>query len=184
MNTTAGVAGSTVSGIMPAREIPVVYSARESLSRHGSVASSRRSEASSPSVSSSLYQTDHFPGTIPLRTPSMSHHPQPTAQHQHAPSNTPFHPTIVPGSARTSFTPSAIAIARVEEAAQHRSELEVAKRENEFLRRKIRDLERSLNTQGRVGSRVETGGASEDDGDGDAVRVGESAGSAGIVVPR
>lgn len=85
---------------------------------------------------------------------------------------------------------------RYEEAAYHRSELEIVKRENEALRKRIRDLERSLNnrrqsgngitrsvsvsTNASIPTRAGAGGpgqATEEDED--AVHVGESAGSVG-----
>ena len=46
--------------------------------------------------------------------------------------------------ARSPSFSAAVAAARYEEAAFHRAELESVKRENEGLRQKIRDLERSL----------------------------------------
>lgn len=42
-----------------------------------------------------------------------------------------------------------MATARYEEATHHRAELEAVKRENELLRRRIRELERSLNASRR-----------------------------------
>ena len=100
-----------------------------------------------------------------------------------------------PNSARSSFVPSNVATARYEEAAYHRSELEVAKRENEALRKRIRELERALSSRrGSDAGRTSTdstnlggpsrGGiqrpASAIDDDEDAVGVGESAGSVGF----
>lgn len=100
-----------------------------------------------------------------------------------------------PGNARSSHLPSAAGTSRYEEAAHHRSELDIVKRENESLRRRIRDLERSLNSrrQSDIGrdrsdsastgtsvppsSRVRTVLMDDDD---DAVNVGESAGSVGV----
>ena len=84
---------------------------------------------------------------------------------------------------------------RYEETAHHRSELEIVKRENEALRRRIQELERSLhsrrqseNSMTRSGSvstnasipptvRGRGRGTEEDD---DVVHVGESAGSVGL----
>ena len=100
-----------------------------------------------------------------------------------------------PSSARSSFTPSNVATARYEEAAYHRSELEVAKRENEALRKRIQELEGSLSSRrksdtGRVSTdSASAGGPSRSglqrptsgiDDDEDAVGVGESAGSVGF----
>ena len=142
VGTTGGIAGSTVSGIAPARDSTVPYAshARESLSRHNSVASSRRSEASSPSLSSSLVQGEHFPNLLPHRQPSSSRHGHPpTAQVLQEPSSS-SHARSPPG-------PSTVFSARYEEAAHHRSELDAVKHENEVLRRRVRELERSLNNR-------------------------------------
>ena len=191
VGTTGGVAGSIVSGITPARDAPAQYSAYsrgEPLSRHNSVTSSRRSEASSPSLSSSLHQGDHFPNLLPHRQSTSSQQ-----GHNQAP-HIPLQP-MSPSSARSSHLPSVIGTSRYEEAAHHRAELDNVKRENDALRRRIRELERTLsnrrrsdinrnrsdstsmsisipaNTSGRV---VAT------DEDDDAVNVGESAGSVGV----
>ena len=175
VGSTAGVAGSTVSGIAPARDgtIPHPYP-RDPLSRQSSVAS-RRSEASSPSLSSSLYQGDHFPNLHPPRHSGA------------ASSSSSSQQTMNPGSTRVPSTH------RYEEAAHHRSELESAKRENEALRRRIQELERSLNTHRQAGgngimrsgsvstnaSNPPSGGhgrEAEAEEDEDAVHEGESAG--------
>ena len=181
IGTTAGVAGSTVSGIAPAREstAPYVY-ARDTLSRQSSVAS-RRSEASSPSLSSSLYQSDHFPSMYGHRhTGSASQSHLPPQQQQ----------TAGTTSARSSYIPST---QRYEEATHHRSELEIVKRDNEALRRRVRELERELSsrrnsttersrresssTNASVSRSGQRRGVDDDD---DAVHVGESAGSVGV----
>ena len=93
------------------------------------------------------------------------------------------------------------ATARYEEIALHRSELELVKRENDALRRRIQELERSLRNrrQPDVGrsrsgststsasmpqmthsSRQEQSHSTDDDDDNDMVNVGESAGSIGF----
>lgn len=91
---------------------------------------------------------------------------------------------------------------RYEEAAYHRHELDSVKRENEALKRRIRDLERtirerrqsdasrtrseSVSTSASVNNRDSVGGVGrgrerEKDGEGeDVVRVGESARSGGL----
>ena len=181
VGTTGGIAGSTVSGIAPARDsaLPRGSNPRESLSRNGSVAS-RRSGASSPSLASSLLQGDHFPNLYSHRQSNPSQSGQ---------------PTMSPGSNRSSYVPTA----RYEEAAHHRSELEIVKKENESLRRRVRELERSLNSRRRsnanrrgsdststgasvrsaaVGHTQERGSTGNDDED--VVNVGESAGSVGV----
>lgn len=47
---------------------------------------------------------------------------------------------------------AAVAAARYEEAAFHRAELDSVKRENEALRQRIKDLEKSLSNRSREGS--------------------------------
>ncbi|KAL8721459.1 MAG: hypothetical protein Q9225_001871 [Loekoesia sp. 1 TL-2023] len=191
--TTGGVAGSTMSGIAPARDSHGVYPTHaQSLSRQNSTTSSRRSQASSPSLSSSLLQGDHFPNLVPLRQPSSSLPNPPSAQLPQQ--------TLSPAaSARSSYVPSSAATARYEETAHHRLEMESVKRENEMLRRRIRELERTLvnhraSSRGHVRSDSEStgtgvtrppasGGHGHDgslDFDEDAVHVGESAGSVGV----
>lgn len=183
VGTTAGVAGSTISGIAPARDATTSYSyARDPISRQSSVAS-RRSEASSPSLSSSLYQGDHFSNTHVHRHNSSSAFNPPPAPSQQTMNNA--------GNTRVPSTQ------RYEEAAHHRSELEIVKRENETLRRRIQELERNLSSRRQSGngmtrsgsvstnaSTTHTAGAggrgrgAEEDEDG--VHVGESAGSVGF----
>ncbi|KAL8725260.1 MAG: hypothetical protein Q9166_007462 [cf. Caloplaca sp. 2 TL-2023] len=194
VGTTGGVAGSTVSGIAPARDTYGAYPSHgHSMSRQNSTASSRRSQASSPSLSSSLLQGDHFPNLIPLRHASSSQpNPPPTQSLQQ---------TLSPAaSVRSSYVPSSAAMARYEETTHHRSEMESVKRENETLRRRIRELERSLaNRRASSVSHAQsdsestgtsarrpgnTGGNQSEslDFDDDAVHVGvgESAGSVGV----
>lgn len=183
IGTTGGIAGSTFSGIAPARDAATLYQSypRETLSRHDSVASSRRSEASSPSLSSSLQQNDHF-STL------LSHRQSISSQHGHS------QQAISTVGARSSHLPSTSSTARFEETAHHRSELEMVKRENELLRRRIRELESNLRNQrhpdsnrgrsesastpaGGHNTSRQVGTAEEDD---EVVHVGESAGSVGV----
>ncbi|KAL8671515.1 MAG: hypothetical protein Q9168_003984 [Polycauliona sp. 1 TL-2023] len=189
VGTTAGVAGSTVSGIARARDSHHPTHAH-SMSRQNSTTSSRRSQASSPSLSSSLLQGDHFPNLVPPRHPSSSQAYPPSVLQQ----------TLSPAaSVRSSHVPSSAATARYEETAHHRSEMEHVKKENEMLRRRIRELERSLGSR-RASSvshhmpsdsestgarRPATAGGNQNeslDFDDDAVHigVGESAGSVGV----
>ena len=189
VGTTAGVAGSTISGAAPGRDTTAPYFyGRDPLSRQSSVAS-RRSEASSPSLSSSLYQGDHFPNLYAHRHSGSTSQAQPPQSSQQTPH---------PGSTRSS---SYIAsTTRFEEAAHHRSELDIVKRENEVLRRRIQELERSLSSSRRSGTGQTrsasvstnasmppaTGGSTQRHGRGavdddeDAVNVGESAVSVGL----
>ncbi len=92
--------------------------------------------------------------------------------------------TISPGSARLSHLPPVVATTRYEEAAHYRSELEIVKRENDNLRRRIKELERSLHerrqsySSGRA--RSDSGQTIIMDDDDESVTVGESAGSVGL----
>lgn len=188
VGTTGGVAGSTISGIAPARDSHAIYPTyAQSLSRQNSAASSRRSQASSPSLSSSLLQSDHFPNLIPLRQPSSSQSHPPLGQLPQQ--------TLSPAaSARSSYVHSSAATARYEESAHQRAEMESVKRENETLRRRIRELERRLTSSRHARSDSESTGTSAPrrsaasghghdgslDFDEDAVHVGESAGSVGV----
>ncbi|KAL8756331.1 MAG: hypothetical protein Q9184_004540 [Pyrenodesmia sp. 2 TL-2023] len=194
VGTTGGVAGSTVSGIAPARDTHGMYPAHahaQSLSRQNSTASSRRSQASSPSLSSSLLQGDHFPNLIPLR--------QPNPSQSHPPSSSQLpHQTLSPAaSARSSYI-HANSTARYEEISHQRAEMDSVKRENEALRRRIRELERRLASHRHARSDSESNGTGAPrplatsghghghrhdaslDFDEDAVHVGESAGSVGV----
>ena len=192
VGTTGGVAGSAISGIAPARDLHGIYHTYgQSLSRQNSTASSRRSQASSPSLSSSLYQGDHFPNLAPVRHLNSSH---PGSSSAPLPTQT----LNSAASARSSYVPTIAATARYEEAAQHRSEMETVKRENETLRKRVRELERTLHNRrtsivSHVRSDSESTGASvpptarsrrgqgdPQDSDEDAVHVGESAGSIGV----
>ncbi len=189
IGTTGGIAGSTFSGIAPARDAAALYQshARESLSRHDSMASSRRSEASSPSLSSSLQQGDHF-STLLSHRQSASSSQQGQSQH---PNNA--------VSTRSSYLPSTASTSRFEETAHHRSELEMVKRENESLRRRIRELERYLSSRRHAESHqtrsdspstggsipppasgITTGQRVSGEEEDEVVHVGESAGSVGL----
>ncbi len=142
---------TSVSGVAPARETSVPSSSRPSmdivrpdLSRQNSAAG-HRSVTASPSLSSS--QVVHA-------APFTQNHAQ-----SHRQSSTSASQSAAPSPAVDSFahharSPSfsaAVAAARYEEAAYHRSELEAVKRENDALRQRIRDLERSLSGRSGVG---------------------------------
>ena len=146
--TTAGTAGS-VSGatttstadrsrVNVGRQDPIT----ETLSRQNSIASSRRSGASSPALppsNPSLYQqAEYFPG---------SHSQRQSISMQRDPSATRLISLGGPEIDRhlsVSSTTSIQTTGRYEEAAYHRHELEAVKRENEALKRRIRELERTL----------------------------------------
>ncbi|KAI9700863.1 MAG: hypothetical protein M1836_002233 [Candelina mexicana] len=202
--TTAGVAGSVVSGMAPSTSgMPVggtsqasAERVRDGLSRQNSVASSsRRSGTSSPSLSSSFQHGDPFPHFYSNRHSGIAQHP-PSSSHGPNSGAAAARPEY---SARSPSISSAAATARYEEVTLHRSELDAVKHENEVLRRRIKELERSLRSrQGVEGGRersesastsasVPGGGVSlglgrdreKEDGEHDAVQVGESARSGG-----
>ena len=140
---------TSVSAVAPARETSVASSSRPSmdiarpdLNRQDS-ATGRRSVTSSPSLSSSHIAYGAPFGQVqtqPHRYSSSSQSgTQVAAIDSHA------HHTRSP-----SFS-AAVAAARYEEAAFHRSELESVKRENEALRQRIRELERSLGGRSAAG---------------------------------
>lgn len=139
-STSVSLNDSAVSGVPQARDATAAGSllshARESLSRHNSVASSRRSEAPSPSLSASMPHGDQFQWTLPYR-PSISQ--QSHALNPHLPQPATNHANI-----RSPTQATSIVSTRYEEAARHRSELDSVKRENETLKRRIRELERGL----------------------------------------
>ncbi|KAJ9302290.1 hypothetical protein DTO271G3_1156 [Paecilomyces variotii] len=126
----------SVTGIAPSRDA-TLPSARPSgdftrvaRSREPSITSQRQSGRSSPSLSSSLQQQhgEHFP-----HFPGHSHR---SSLSQSLP-GTGEHP-------RTMSVSSTTGTSRYEEAAYHRAELETIKRENEMLRRRVRELESNL----------------------------------------
>ena len=145
---TATANATSVSGIAPTREMSVPNSSRPSmditrpdLNRQDS-ATGRRSVTASPSLSSS-----HAAYGGPLGQ---------TQTHQmpaHRQSGSSQSATPIPAMdshthhARSPSFSAAVAAARYEEAAFHRAELESVKRENEALRQRIRELERSLGSR-------------------------------------
>lgn len=135
-STFPAISGSTagsVTGIAPSRDSGLPSSrpsgeySRIGRSREPSIASPRQSGTSSPSLSSSLQQRgEHFPHST---------------THSHRPS-------LGAGGAAEHHrsTSSSSVTARYEEAAYHRAELESLRRENEMLRRRVRELELTLKT--------------------------------------
>ncbi|KAI9799630.1 MAG: hypothetical protein M1833_003945 [Piccolia ochrophora] len=200
--STTGGLGSSISLAHPHETtVPSQASAeraRDSLSRQHSVTSSRRSGASSPSLSSahsSVQPSDNFPLYYHHR-PSLSSH-----QSQNLPPHSAHSTQASAGTDQALSPPTAgVATARYEETVHHRAELEAVKRENETLRRRIRDLERAVqsrrqstsesgrSTSQSVASSVPRPDRSGSDARGamgrgaadEPVRVGESAGNAGL----
>jgi hypothetical protein len=148
--TTANV--TSVSAVAPARETSVASSSRPSmdnarpdLNRQDS-ATGRRSVTSSPALSSS-----HIAYGAPFGQ-AQSYQTQPHRYSSSSQSGTQV--AAIDSHAHHTRSPSfsaAVAAARYEEAAFHRSELESVKRENEALRQRIRELERSLGSRSAAG---------------------------------
>jgi hypothetical protein len=152
-SVNAATANATsVSGIAPTRETSVPNSSRPSMditrpdpNRQDS-ATGRRSVTASPSLSSS-----HIAYGAPFG--QMQAHQ--TQAHRQSSSSQPA--TQIPAidshthHARSPSFSAAVAAARYEEAAFHRAELESVKRENEALRQRIRELERSLGSRSATG---------------------------------
>ena len=138
---STGLSGSTL-GLNTAITVPTVPAMapvrdrassqqRPSASRENSTVSSRRSEASSPSLAS--LQVDSFAMLQPHRQlltslPSQIHAVVPTS----------------PGNPRSpSRTTTQSGSSRYEEATYHRAEMESARQENERLRTRVQELERA-----------------------------------------
>ncbi|PGH31353.1 hypothetical protein GX50_05892 [[Emmonsia] crescens] len=158
---TSGVIAGGVTSIAPSREReapssssrPSLDITRGSLSREASVASRRRSGNASPSLSSSYQPHGEHLSHHHTPNPNSPHPPSHSYPHSHRSSLT-SHPVPIPTSqpsattadhARSgSISSSTGMLSRYEEAAQHRAELEAVKRENDMLRRRIRELEANL----------------------------------------
>ncbi|KAG9237114.1 hypothetical protein BJ875DRAFT_493601 [Amylocarpus encephaloides] len=210
-SNTAGIAGLVPSstadrtrGTVPRHDsIPQ----SQSLSRQNSTTG--RSGASSPapfsSAQSSYQHADSFPHFYQQR-PSLSQYREPSS------GNIPVSASAHGGDAsghghRSDSITSVHTTGRYEETVFHRHELDAVKRENETLKRKIRELERTLrarrqsdasqarsesvsttasvdprrdNTIGPAPTGIGRGREREKDGEDDNVRVGESAGNPGV----
>ena len=194
ITNTVGTLGNVSStGIAPERNRTSMGAAmNQSLSRQNSE-SRRRSGASSPAPSGSYQSPDSFPHFYTQSRPSLSQYREPSSsniQHDHSHIQ---HRSDSITSVQTS--------GRYEEVALHKSELESVKKENDALKRKIRELERTLRNRcqsdasrtrsesvsttasvsvGGAGRGRQRGVEEEEDG----VRVGESARSAGVGLGR
>jgi hypothetical protein len=198
VSTVGGIAGSTAPsttadrarGHLPRHDsIPQ----SQSLSRQNSMSGSRRSGASSPapmsSAQSSYQNPDHFPYFYQQR-PALAPYRDPSSGNV---------ATLNSGeNLRADSVTSVQTTGRYEETAYHRHELEAVKRENEALKRRIRELERTLRarrqsdaSQTRARSESVSTSASvsgvgrgrerEKDGEEEVVQVGESARSSGVL---
>jgi hypothetical protein len=159
---------------------------------------SRRSGASSPAPLSSSYQhPDHFPYFYAQR-PSLPQYREPSSSNLAglvgSPSERENHSQGHGHGHRSDSVTSVQTTGRYEETAYHRHELDAVKRENDALRRRIRDLERTLRARRQsdasrtrsesvstTASGVGRGREREKEGEEDVVRVGESARSAGVL---
>lgn len=131
-SAAASFAGISASGIAPPRDTTAPYTyPRDPLSRQSSVAS-RRSDASSPSLSSSLVQADPFTGLYTRRYSGSTSQAQQGTAAQNSSSVFSGRPSHIPSTQRH------------EEANLARSELESVRKENEELKSRIRDLERIM----------------------------------------
>ena len=149
--------------------------ARDIPSRQNSATSSRRSGASSPSLLSSAHSSLHHPGEGHFASQYYSHHRTSLPSHHH--------PVVV-------SSPGLGSGGAAEEGLQ-RVELEAVRRENEVLRRRVRELERMVGERGGPSDDTGRGGREARgsdrtgrdggrDGEDESVGVGESAGSVGV----
>ncbi|KAL9107696.1 MAG: hypothetical protein Q9227_007411 [Pyrenula ochraceoflavens] len=153
---TANTGNMSVSGVAAPREASVPSSrpsmdltSRPSLSRENSAA--RRGH--SPAL-----QSSQFGGGSSTATTAAAPYPGPGGGYSILGERTPSQTSRQASSAadyamhqRSPSFSSAIAAARYEEAAFHRAELENVKKENDLLKQRIRELERSLSQQGERG---------------------------------
>ena len=160
------VAGSP-SAVIPLRDIDARSSTRGSLDHHrGSFSREQPSTLTSPLSPSSAQQnsSDDFPH---LRRNSRSHRssisflPQISTIPQLEPLNFPAH--LPSGLSPSSTSP---ALSRFEEVAHYRGELEVARRENEMLRERVRELEATIRGHRRQPDRVPSTTTTTSDADG------------------
>lgn len=193
-NAVGALGTISSTGIAPERHRSSIAGAiPQSLSRQNSE-SRRRSGASSPAPSGSYQNPDGFPHFYSQSRPSLSQYREPSSSNLHADASGHGHTQH-----RSDSITSVQTSGRYDEIALHKSELEAVKKENDALKRKIRELERTLrhrsqsdasrtrsesvSTTASVG--VSAGGAGRGrqrgpDEEEDAVRVGESARSAGV----
>ncbi|WEW59031.1 hypothetical protein PRK78_004499 [Emydomyces testavorans] len=145
----------SVTGIIPSRDGAAPTTSRQpmdyhrgSRSREPSIVSRGPSGTASPSFSSSFQQHGEY-----LNSSQTQSHPH---SHSYRASQTLFpaaNNSVQDDPQRGSIS-TAQAAARYEEASYHRAELEAAKRENEMLRRRVRELEATV----REYRRLEDGG--------------------------
>ena len=131
----ANAANTSVSGVAAPRDQSVQASARPSMEMSRPEVSRQNSTSASGFRSTSITSSPHLSQgayAYPHRTSVSSNIDITSAPPPHA------------AMTRSPSSNAAIAQARYEEAALHRAELEAVKRENEALRARVKDLERSL----------------------------------------
>ncbi|RDL41858.1 Uncharacterized protein BP5553_01837 [Venustampulla echinocandica] len=195
INTVGGITSTAdrTRGSIP-RHDSIPQPSSQSLSRQNSTTGSRRSGTSSPTLLNSTQSSYHHPDQFPYhyhqhqQRPSLSQYREPSYSSS----------SNIPGllnSTSESIT-SVPTTGRYEETAYHRHELEAVKRENEALKRRIRELEltlrarrqsdasrtrsESVSTTASVREPANRRGRERATDEEDGVRVGESARSAGV----
>ncbi|KAK2047971.1 hypothetical protein LZ31DRAFT_550672 [Colletotrichum somersetense] len=139
--------------------------------RQDSVAS-RHSLSSSPAPSS-----QHF---LDPTGGGLTYFQQQRLPHQHTGGTSVAH---TPGGSESQLSPGLMpTTSRYEETALHRQELENAKKENEALKQRIRDLEKLVREK--TTGRERSGSNSSSTATGTATSVGVTTGGAGIAGPR
>ncbi|KAL1955253.1 hypothetical protein VTO42DRAFT_8851 [Malbranchea cinnamomea] len=139
--------GNVAAGTLSSREGVAPSLSRTSLDRRRGSFGRETPDAASPSLSLSLHQ-QHQGGNL-SRSHSRSHSRSRSLRSSMAffpvsNSTTQAQSSNLSEYTRSVPTTSPQAMARYEEIAWHRAELEAAKRENEMLRRRVRELEATL----------------------------------------
>ena len=137
---TANTGTTSITGVAPARETSVPGSARPSMDiARPSLSRENSHRRLSPALQSSQFGLAPGGGFDGRQSFTDSLRQTPAQTSRQAADHT-MH------QRSTSFS-TAVAAARYEEAAFHRAELESVKKENEALKQRIRELERSLSRQ-------------------------------------
>ncbi|RMZ83778.1 hypothetical protein DV738_g1067, partial [Chaetothyriales sp. CBS 135597] len=132
----ASATTTSVSGVAAPREHSVQTSSRPSVEIARPDPSRQNSTSAAGYRSTASAASQHLPQSNPHRSSTASVATNPATGNPDA-SGTSSYP-------RSPILSSTALAARYEEAAQHRSELEAVKRENELLRARVKDLEKSL----------------------------------------
>ncbi|EEH03110.1 conserved hypothetical protein [Histoplasma capsulatum G186AR] len=150
----SGVIAGGVTSIAPSREREAPSSSsrpsldipRGSLSREASVTSRHQSGNASPLLSSpNQHQADYSSHHHHMSNQSTAYPPSHrTSMTSHTVPLPPSQLSTTSADRARSGSTSSSVLSRYEEAAYHRAELEAVKRENDILRRRIRELEANL----------------------------------------